>query len=434
MASSRVLLTKQLPGRYPDLPGPQAPGLWRNLALIVIPLPLLPARAQWQRPPSLRLLPRLRACLIPVLCTLLALDCYGEAEKERSRLEALKSRISELKEALNYRISEIDNLEDDLRERELAAQALRERTRTLDGEIETLENELKTLEARRQVLEQHSIDQQAMIAREMNAAYRLGQSEPIKLLLNQDDPYKLARILKYYQYFANARQEKIQQFQKTIAELATLSDDIAGKQDDLISAREENSIKLAELNLEREKRQQVINNLNKALEDDNARLAKLNRERSELEDLIASLEEEIQKLAPEASEPFAEARGKLPWPTRGTLSKGFGSRRSQNMSWRGWLIDTSAGEAVTAVHNGRIVYSDYFRGHGLMVIVDHGNGYLSLYAHNQLLLKDVGDWVKRGDTIAQAGATGGLAESALYFEIRHNGKPQDPKRWLQTQG
>jgi septal ring factor EnvC (AmiA/AmiB activator) len=112
------------------------------------------------------------------------------------------------------------------------------------------------------------------------------------------------------------------------------------------------------------------------------------------------------------------------------VTQSYGSFRAQSLKWTGWLISASEGSPVTAVHTGRVAFSDYLRGHGLMLIVDHGDGYLSLYAHNRELLKQVGDWVQAGDRIALAGNSGGLTDSALYFEIRHNGRPQDPKAWL----
>jgi murein hydrolase activator len=372
--------------------------------------------------------------LLVIFCCLLPLAAESNEQENRSRLEALKAQIVQLKKSLTNRFSEIDNLADQLAEREIAAGKLKARVHKLETDIAALEAEVTKLRNRQAALEKYRAEQQAMIAREVNAAHRLGRSEPIKLLLNQEDPHQMARTLKYYKYLVKARRDKIEQFELTIAELVTVEQDIAIKQQDLLRAKEENAVELAELAAEQEKRRAVITELNKALSDDNARLGKLNQERTQLEDLIARLEQEIHDLGPQAAEPFDKVRGKLPWPVKGSVRQQFGSTRSQDLKWSGWLIQAGEGAPIKAVHNGRVAFSSYLSGHGLLIILDHGDGYLSLYAHNSLLLKEVGDWVQSGDAIAQAGTTGGLTSSALYFEIRHNGKPQDPKRWLRAQG
>jgi len=184
------------------------------------------------------------------------------------------------------------------------------------------------------------------------------------------------------------------------------------------------------LKKEQEQRSAVLATLNAAINSDKAQLGKLQSESKALEEIIARLEHAIHTLGDGSSIPFANLRGKLPWPASGKISHGFGAQRAQSLKWTGWLIDTAEGTPITAVHTGRVVFSDYLRGQGLMVIIDHGAGYLTLYAHNQVILKEIGDWVQAGDRIALAGNSGGLANSALYFEIRHNGRPQDPKSWL----
>ena len=129
--------------------------------------------------------------------------------------------------------------------------------------------------------------------------------------------------------------------------------------------------------------------------------------------------------------PFRDMRGKLPRPIAGRILKAYGNRMDDGKSRReGWQISTTEGAGVKAVHHGRIVFADWLRGFGLLIIVDHGKGYLSLYAHNQSLLKDVGNWVNAGDVIATAGRSGGLSSATLYFEIRHQGRPQDPAVWV----
>jgi len=365
-----------------------------------------------------------------------AVNSYGaepDGKEARSQLQTLKERITELGDKLLQRNSEVDNLSAELQKSEQALAETNRRIADLDGEISALQGELSQLAERKTELEKRSLEQKNLIAREVRSAYRQGSSEPVRLLLNQEDPQKLARILTYYRYFAEARREKIDEFTATINELAGVETAIKANQDGILSRRE-TLVKEAEtLSAEQAERSLILASLNEALTSDKAHLDKLNQERKALEQVIARLEQQIQTLANKSSTPFAKLRGKLPWPVMGKIRQGFGSHRAQSMKWTGWLIDAEEGTPVTPVHNGRVVFADYLRGQGMMVIVDHGGGYLSLYAHNQVLLKETGDWVQAGDKIALAGNSGGLSESALYFEIRHNGRPQDPKVWLSAQ-
>jgi septal ring factor EnvC (AmiA/AmiB activator) len=357
----------------------------------------------------------------------------SDDKEARSQLEALKERITELGDKLLQRNSEVDDLSAELQNSEQTLAQTNKRIADLDGEVDTLEEELSLLAERKTELENRSLAQKNLIAREVRSAYRQGSSEPVRLLLNQEDPQKLARILTYYRYFAEARREKIDDFTATLNDLASVETAIKTKQHDLLSRRKALVKEAETLATEQEQRSAILASLNAALSSDKAQLDKLNQERKALEQVIARLEQQIQTLANKSSTPFAKLRGKLPWPVMGKIRQGFGSHRAQSLKWTGWLIAAEEGTPVNPVHNGRVVFADYLRGQGMMVIVDHGGGYLSLYAHNQVLLKETGDWVQAGDKIALAGNSGGLSDSALYFEIRHNGKPQDPKVWLSAQ-
>ena len=147
--------------------------------------------------------------------------------------------------------------------------------------------------------------------------------------------------------------------------------------------------------------------------------------------VIKAVEEAAAELVlPSNYESFVSRKGRLAWPIKGRVAHSFGSTRSGSLRWEGWLISASAGDNVKTVHHGRVVFSNYLRGFGLLVIVDHGEGYMTLYAHNQELLKETGDWVQSNEVVSRAGDTGGLNKPALYFEIRKQGKPADPKSWL----
>lgn len=367
---------------------------------------------------------------LALACSLALGDDKAREKREEAKLRALEQDIKALRETLDKRGGERRDLAAELKEHELAVSAINQKITALDASIARLNDELMALDDRKAALVEQRRAQEALIAREVEAAFRLGRAEPLKLLLNQEQPDHLTRTLRYYQYFVAARSAKIADFKATLAELAAVENAIATRQDALATDRGQLDIEKAELAARSEERRQVLAALDRELGSEQARLAEMDSQRRELEAILARLQEAIQDLAAPSSDPFPKLRGKLPWPAAGKVVKGYGAMRAQNLPWKGWLIAADEGAAVTAVHNGRVVFSDYLRGHGLVLIVDHGNNYLSLYAHNQVLLKELGEWVRAGEKIAQVGKSGGLEDSALYFEIRHNGQPQDPRNWL----
>ena len=265
----------------------------------------------------------------------------------------------------------------------------------------------------------------------MTSAYKLGNEESIKLLLNQEDPETISRTLKYYDYFLRARTAKLDHYRETLLSLKQVETSILDRQIQLSTNRLSLKRQQEQLAQQLQQRLQVLSQLNKKISNSKQQLNKLNTERSKLESVLKSLEQGIAKLSlPSTDEPFKVRKGMLPWPVSGRLSKYFGSTRTANIRWNGWLLKANEGTPVHAIHYGRIIFSDYLRGHGLLTIIDHGDGYMSLYAHNQVLLKETGEWVLPNETIAKVGNTGGQKDHALYFEIRHNGKPTNPKRWL----
>jgi len=299
-----------------------------------------------------------------------------------------------------------------------------------------------------------------------------GQQEYLKLLLNQQNPEKFSRTLTYYDYLSQARLEQLATFNETLRQLANVEQDIAnqqnqlneqksaldGRREQLAEARKERQLALAKLNKDlsardqklkaRQQEQAQLGNVLKTIE---ATLARQAREAAEARKLELAAEQarlKGDKASPGANGPlvsssgatyggnFASARGKLPWPVDGRLAARFGTARGgdERTKWDGVLISAGAGSQVHAVHGGRVVFADWLRGAGLLVILDHGNGYLSLYGHNQSLLKDAGQIVKAGEAIATVGTSGGQNTPALYFAIRQQGRPSDPAQWCRRQG
>ena len=182
----------------------------------------------------------------------------------------------------------------------------------------------------------------------------------------------------------------------------------------------------------KQQRQRDLGLLNKAIRGKDARLQKMAADREELERLLEVIEQAVAELQiPMEFQDFASQKGAMYWPVTGKPSNRFGGRRAgSQMRWRGLVIPAEEGSRVASIHHGRVVFADWFRGSGLLLIIDHGDGYMSLYAHNQALLRDVGEWVSGGSPVAMVGNSGGQQEAALYFEIRHDGKPINPDAWM----
>ena len=373
------------------------------------------------------------ALSILALNLIVPLDYVSAADdQQQARLEKLDRSISKLEKKLRSRDKQKDSLQNELKKVEVEASQLKGNLRKLGKEIRTVVAELSILRHQETDLQARIVQQADVIAEQIAAAHKLGDQEPIKLLLNQEDPQQLARMFKYYDYFLQARSEKIASYMNDVESLTEVIARISSQQ--LALKRSQSDLKSGQEKLRGRvaKRSVTLKQLDASLVSDKKKLGSLQRERSELEEILSAVEEAVADMTlPSNYKPFLSRKGKLSWPLKGRVAHSYGSQRSGELRWEGWLISASAGTAVNAVHNGRIVFSNYLRGFGLLAIVDHGDGYMTLYAHNQELLKDTGDWVQSNELVARAGDTGGLNKPALYFEIRSQGKPADPKVWLE---
>ena len=373
------------------------------------------------------------ALSILALNLIVPLDYVSAADdQQQARLEKLDRSISKLEKKLRSRDKQKDSLQNELKKVEVEASQLKGNLRKLGKEIRTVVAELSILRHQETDLQARIVQQADVIAEQIAAAHKLGDQEPIKLLLNQENPQQLARMFKYYDYFLQARSEKITSYMNDVESLTEVIARISSQQ--LALKRSQSDLKSGQEKLRGRvaKRSVTLKQLDASLVNDKKKLGSLQRERSELEEILSAVEEAVADMTlPSNYKPFLSRKGKLSWPLKGRVAHSYGSQRSGELRWEGWLISASAGTAVNAVHNGRIVFSNYLRGFGLLAIVDHGDGYMTLYAHNQELLKDTGDWVQSNELVARAGDTGGLSKPALYFEIRSQGKPADPKVWLE---
>jgi septal ring factor EnvC (AmiA/AmiB activator) len=275
-------------------------------------------------------------------------------------------------------------------------------------------------------------DQREALAALVRSAYALGRHEQLKLLLAQDRMSDLARVLAYHRYFQADRQQRITGLMAELRELAAVAQQITDQRQILEAARLQQQTELAALEAQRGERAGVLAALEAQFKDRAARLATLGRDEKSVLKLLEQLQDAVADIPRQVDDnrPFATRRGQLGRPLAGSVLAAFGGRLPDGRPSDGLLIAGTAGAEVRAAAPGRVAYSDWLKGYGLLVILDHGDGWMSLYAFNDALLKDVGDWVRGGEPLATVGSSGGQGRAGLYFELRRNGQPQDPKPWL----
>jgi septal ring factor EnvC (AmiA/AmiB activator) len=252
------------------------------------------------------------------------------------------------------------------------------------------------------------------------------------VLLNLEDPSRVGRVLEYYARFNAARSARIAKVDAAVAELTRLGHEVESKVAVLNGVRKARAGALDELQQARDARRQALAGLEKEIKQRGGELARVTREAERLRRLLDSIGDVFADAPFDgAATPFPKQKGRLPWPLKGRVLADYGQPRAEGrLKWEGLLIESQAGAPVRAIAAGRIAYADWLPFYGMLVIVEHGDGYMSLYGHNQAIEKQAGEWVQRGDTLALSGDSGGQNRAALYFELRKGKEPQDPRRWL----
>jgi murein hydrolase activator len=319
----------------------------------------------------------------------------------------------------------------EVREREVAEAALdgRELARAVAQQTRVAE----ALRVRQ--LEEHAALEQelALWADLVRTAYVMGRADRLRLLLNQEDTAQASRILSYFAYLNREQLRRITAIQTRVERLTRLAHDAEREAERLIElARRQEAARLR-LEAARAERAGVLSRLEAAIAGQTESLEVLERDAEALRLLVEHLRQRAQIRAELdiRRDPFTERRGRLTWPLlQGEVVAEFGALKPDSeLRWDGVLLAARHGEEVRAVHDGRVIHADWMRGFGLLMVIDHGEGYMSIYGHNEALLKETGEWVATGEVIALSGDSGGRAEPVLYFAIRHNGKPQDPSDW-----
>ena len=366
-----------------------------------------------------------------VLCLPLSLSqAAQDPVATEKQLQTLKAQISRLQRQVGKRQEDLKNAQSELRrfDREIGA---------VTAELDRLQQELAQLEQHRGGLgDDESRLLSALQEREerirllLQEQYRLGRQPGIQLILSQRDPQQFTRMLRYYDSVSEGLARQLEQFRQKLAELEQTRNEISRTDGELIKTRDELLQKREKLKQARAGQAKVLARLQRSQQQDQSKLGQLRKDQKQLESVLAEIRRSLEKARLQADDlKFSQRKGKLDWPVKGPIRRAFGSQ-VDNVSYKGVLISTGAGTRVKAVHHGRVVFADWLRGYGLVLILDHGGGYLSLYGHNDSLLREPGEWVGTGEAVALAGSSGGNGETGLYFAIRHQGRSVDPISWL----
>ena len=371
-----------------------------------------------------------RLLLLLLLPALLPVSGVADTAPSKAQLEKLKSRISELSEAQSRELRERDSVQASLREAELRISRLTREQRNLEKKASTARQRLDGLEAEQAVLAAEKRTQLDWLGKTVRASYQAGRQERIKLLLNQEQPDQIARLLRYQEYYQRARSNRLKAVNGELDELKAIALRVEKARQVLLEKRTDVQRHADKLQDAQKERQATLASLNRSLDDRGSNLNQLKADQQRLQKLLADMQRSLNDIPADlGGKPFGNLAGKLPWPVEARISTGYNSRREVALRWQGVIFNAAPGTPVRAIHAGRVVFADWLRGYGLLTIVDHGNGYLTLYGYNQSLLREVGEWVSAGDSLALAGNSGGNRTNGLYFEIRHRGKAVNPTRW-----
>jgi len=346
---------------------------------------------------------------------------------------------------LKHLKTEIDSLKKDLESNRRAYLKEQKLLKAADLEIQASVLTLRKLDVSRRDDEQAlarsqnqrrdylvSLNQRKeVLAKQIMAAYRLGRESRLKLVLNQDSPALLSRTLAYYDYFSRSQARQIQELRQVLQTLDLMQAKINTELSALNVVQRKQQTVLDEVTRQRSEREVVIESLSNQIGSNEARLSELQRNRKDLEVLLEKLSSVLADIPADLGKWLSpgDLKGKLPMPVKGRVKFAYGQPRSTGLRWQGWLISAATGSEVNNIAYGRVAFADWLRGYGLLMIIDHGDGFMSLYGNNESLLHEVGDWVEPGVAISTVGSSprGG---AGLYFEIRKNGKALDPAAWL----
>jgi septal ring factor EnvC (AmiA/AmiB activator) len=350
---------------------------------------------------------------------------------KEQELEDVRQRITELKRNIDDQVASRDQLTAELQEAEVAISEKRIRLKELERERDYSAKRKADFERQLAAREAELDEESTELSEQVRAAYMSGNQERIKLLLNQRDPATIGRLMAYYGYFNDYRADNIEAVTAAIRKLAELHGQVAAEEARLADLAKSRYAELTELNLAQERRQILLAGLQDRIADEGREVDRLAAQEKDLSRLITELTSILSDYPIRSEEPFSGYKGRLTWPVAGRLLHDYGQPRISNqIKWNGVVLAAPRGQEVRSVYHGRVIFADWLAGLGLLVIINHGEDYMTLYGYNETILKNTGDWVAPGDVIATVGDSGGQTRPSLYFEIRRGTQPVNPQQWI----
>ncbi|MCG9790410.1 murein hydrolase activator EnvC [Vibrio mediterranei] len=342
----------------------------------------------------------------------------------QNELTGVKSEITRQQKELSAQQKELDKLQKSLRQQEVGISNIEKEIKSTTAQLAQANRNLDSFHQQVEELTEQKKQQQKILAELVQTYYVTKQNNSASSVFstNPDED----RISQYYQYLAKARAETLEKLAQTELELAESERALELERNQIAQLLEQQKDKRNSLAKNQASRKSTVSKIRKSISSDKTYLAELQRNETRLKAEIAKAAKRNQV----PMDGLARQKGKLPWPVKGKVLHSFGTKQTGQVNWKGMVIQAKYGESIKSVYSGTVVFADYLRGYGLVVLLDHGKGDMTLYGYNQTLLKKEGDKVSAGETIALAGDTGGQSSSSLYFEIRRNSKVQNPKSWL----
>jgi len=363
-------------------------------------------------------------CITPVLSIAQETDTQKETSK---KLNNVKNSISQQKASIQKTTVKRKQLQQQLKTDDLAIAKNAKKMSLTQQEQQKTQTELIKLSKQKRLFSKEKKQQEQVLARQLRAAYSTGHHDYLKLMLNQEKPASVQRTVTNYQYLNNARMKEIDNFKETLDKLLLVTTKHQQQSENLKVLTQQQLQQKVELKNNKKQRSKTMVLLNKELIDSKQLLTQLIEEE---ENLVSALEQLAQLSQPEENlNGLSKLKRKLSWPVKGRINRSFGSQKQGFLKWKGVLMAAPVGRQVKTIHSGIVLFADWLKGYGLVTVIDHGEGYMSLYGHNQTMLKSVGERVETGEPIALVGQSGGQLQPGLYFEIRYRGQAVNPKKW-----
>jgi len=378
--------------------------------------------------------------LFILLCLLFSINSVYASKKEdmsryQGKLSELQKSIAKIQQHLKGNKKQRSDVVTDLKVLETEISKNSKKLKALDSDLNKTRNQKRTLSEELRQLDKEVVAHKTVLSEQMRSAYSLGQQQNLKLLLNQENPAQVGRSQEYFNYFNRTRTEQIETFLASIEQKQEVEIKLEQTLDTHKKLLKAFKVKTRKIQKQRQQRKQLLTELGNKIENQENTLTSLENSRGRIENLLKSLGELLADIPsnPAENTPFKSLKGKLPWPTKGKFLSYFGqAKRHGDLKWNGILIKSNYGTPIRVISHGRVAFSDWLQGFGFITIIDHGDGYMTLYGNSETLLKRTGEWVRAGEIIATAGDSGGQPQSGVYFEIRSRGKPINPKKWCSS--